>query len=201
MEELSTLLKFLINKHEEINHLWEIINDTNPYKGNQNVSHVLENANIIKYIHQYREFIALNETFQEEIKNLDLKIGTVTRRVKDHNSIQYKLERYMGEKHRNGEVPIKKCLNDILGFRIIFHDNYNYEEIKNFILNNFNNVKVIDSSKGNYKALHAYFIKDNKKFMWELQMWNKEDEENNLLSHHKHKQDYIVWEDEEKEAD
>lgn len=201
MDELATLLNFLIKKHEEISELWKQSNDSNLYNGNKNVSHIFDDANIIKYIHQYREFIVLNESFQEEIKNLDLTIGTVTRRVKDHNSIQYKLGQYMSEKHNNGEVPIKKCLNDILGFRIIFHNNYDYEEIKKFILINFKNVKVINSFKENYRALHAYFVKDNKNFMWELQIWNKEDEENNLISHHEYKQDYIAWVNEEKEAD
>lgn len=58
----------------------------------------------------------------------------------------------------------------------------------------------MDSSKkeGNYKAIHVYFNKDNYAFPWELQIWNKQDEENNLESHKKYKQDYIKWESENK---
>ena len=33
---------------------------------------------------------------------------------------------------------------------------------------------------------------------WELQIWNKEDEMNNINSHEKYKQDYIKWEKENK---
>ena len=45
----------------------------------------------------------------------------VTSRVKALNSIQYKIENYRLN-HENGKIPIKKCLNDLLGFRIIFLD-------------------------------------------------------------------------------
>lgn len=199
MEEFINLLTFLIEKHKVISESWEEEIQSNPYNGNLNVCHILEDSNIIKYIYLYREYIALNESFQEELKNLNLTIGTVTRRVKDHNSIRFKLERYMGKRHGEGHVPIKKCLNDILGFRLIFNDNYEYEDIIKIVSDNFQDVKIMDRSNGDYKALHIYLSKDNKRLMWELQIWNKEDEETNLMSHHKYKQDYVIWEDEEKE--
>ena len=39
---------------------------------------------------------------------------------------------------------------------------------------------------------------NNFNFQWELQIWNKEDEMNNINSHEKYKQDYIKWEKENK---
>lgn len=44
----------------------------------------------------------------------------------------------------------------------------------------------------------VYFKEDNFSFQWELQVWNKEDEENNINSHKKYKQDYTKWEIENK---
>lgn len=38
----------------------------------------------------------------------------------------------------------------------------------------------------------------NNLFPWELQIWKKEDEENNLISHKMYKQDYTSWESEHK---
>lgn len=59
-------------------------------------------------------------------------------------------------------------------------------------------LKVIDSSKLTYKAIHVYFKVDNYSFPWELQIWNKNDEMNNIYSHQKYKQDYVRWEKESK---
>ena len=56
------------------------------------------------------------------------------------------------------------------------------------------NLKVIDSSKGEYKATHIYFRDGNYNFQWELQIWNKCDEATNIESHRKYKQEYVKWE-------
>lgn len=69
------------------------------------------------------------------------------------------------------------------------------DEIINYIKNNFPDLKVINSSKGYYKAVHVYFGKGNNYlFQWELQVWLERDQISNLLSHHKYKQDYVKWE-------
>ena len=57
-------------------------------------------------------------------------------------------------------------------------------------------MKCIDSSKKAYKATHIYFKQDNWNFQWELQIWNKENEINNINSHEKYKQGYVKWEKE-----
>lgn len=200
MEDLVRLLKFLVKKYEVTSEDWEKMIDKNPYRGDKNVCHIIDDSNILKYIYQYREFLDNYETFQKEINELNLKIGNVTRRVKDHNSIQYKLKRYMSEEHANGHVALRKCLNDIMGFRIIFNGDYEFQYLKKIVNDNFDNMRVVPSIHGDYKATHVYFAtKNNKRFVWELQMWNKSDEEKNLTSHHKNKQEYIVWENKEGE--
>ena len=62
----------------------------------------------------------------------------------------------------------------------------------------FPKIKVIDSSKMDYKAIHIYFGNeiDNTCFQWELQLWYENDEQINLKSHNIYKQDYVKWEKE-----
>lgn len=50
---------------------------------------------------------------QEKFSNI------VNTRVKAQNSIQYKIQNYELN-HENGKIALKKCLNDILGIRMIF---------------------------------------------------------------------------------
>ena len=73
-----------------------------------------------------------------------------------------------------------------------------YEQIKEFINQKYNKLKCIYSLRQEYKATHIYFKQDNFNFQWELQVWNKENEINNITSHEKYKQDYIKWEKENK---
>ena len=59
---------------------------------------------------------------------------------------------------------------------------------------NFPEYKCIDSSKRSYIATHIYFEKGNFCFLWELQIWAKKDEKNNFQSHKEYKQEYTIWE-------
>ena len=97
-----------------------------------------------------------------------------------------------------GKEPINKCFNDLFGIRIIVENNLEFLEIKEYVENNYQNIKVIDALRGEYKAVHLYFKQDNFSFQWELQIWNKEDEERNINSHKIYKQDYTKWENENK---
>ena len=97
-----------------------------------------------------------------------------------------------------GKEPINKCYNDLFGIRIILDKKIEFDEIKEYVENNYKNIKVIHSLRGDYKATHLYFKEDNFSFQWELQIWNKEDEECNINSHKNYKQDYIKWENESK---
>ena len=109
--------------------------------------------------------------------------------------IQYYKEVYKYiTKNDNGEIPINKCLNDIYGVRIILEENVEYNRIQKFIKDNFLNLKCIDASKEQYKAIHIYFKKDNYSFPWELQIWNKSEEQSNKISHKNYKQEYTKWE-------
>lgn len=80
------------------------------------------------------------------------------------------------------------------GIRIILNEELSINEIIEFVHSKYPNLKVIDSSKGEYKATHIYFRDGNYNFQWELQIWNKCDEVTNIESHRKYKQEYVKWE-------
>lgn len=116
-------------------------------------------------------------------------------RVKQLESVIYKLHRYNFIKDEAGKIPINKCLNDLLGFRVVIpnfsHDCMIFENMCEFIRKNYK-IRYINASKGDYRATHIYFHGDsNKNFPWELQIWLPDDHETNHESHAKHKQDYI----------
>ena len=166
-------------------------------KSNQ-VCDLLENKLILDAIVNYREFINQNNIqLLMDFKKFNSKNATVNIRTKAKNSIEFKIENYI-KNHEDGKVPISKCFNDLFGIRIICGEDISFSEASKLINAKYKNLKCIDSTKNDYKATHIYFKKDNYTFQWELQIWNKEDETNNIISHEKYKQDYVKWENENK---
>src|SRR5690606_27140785 len=90
-------------------------------------------------------------------------------RVKQPDSIVNKLKYYRVGKPEQGKIDLNKCLNDLLGFRIIFKQfDHNDEYFKNIcekISQMYSNrVRIRDSSKFNYKATHIYFYGETNKY-------------------------------------
>ena len=199
LEELSKLINFIQTEYISFTKEWE----NSDYYSKINlrstlVCDVLENKMFLDAIINYREFINENNIqLVMDFMQFSTENSKVNIRTKAKNSIEYKIKNYM-ENHENGKVPINKCFNDLFGIRIICKDKLTYEKIADLINNQYSNLKCIDSSKKDYKATHIYFKKDNFSFQWELQVWNKEDEINNIESHEKYKQDYVKWENENK---
>ena len=205
LEELDKLVLFIEQKYNEIqeewkqNELYKVINQKK-----QLVKDINNNSNILNTILSYRAFI--NE------KSLDLKLsfdilnvnGEISTRVKTQNSIEFKIKNYMSKEHEYGRVPINKCFNDLYGIRIIFNETMEYNKIKQFIESKYQGrIKCIDSSKlTGYIATHIYFKtrEDNYSFVWELQIWDKLHEKNNIILHEQYKQEYTNWEKENKEG-
>ena len=132
-----------------------------------------------------------------DFKQFNTKKAKVNARVKNRNSIEYKIKNYI-ENHENGKITINKCLNDLFGIRIICKDQIDFSQINHLVKEKYDKLKCIDSSKIEYKATHIYFKQSNFEFQWELQLWNEDDEINNIRSHEKYKQDYVIWEKENK---
>ena len=157
-----------------------------------------EDADLLNRVWRYRSLI--NDELVRimfDIQTIEFEKSSVTSRVKAQNSIEYKIENYCNN-HENGKIPLKKCMNDLLGIRIIIDDEFSYNDVKAYMKENYPKYKCIDSSKLSYVATHIYFENGNYFFPWELQIWSQNDEKGNFLSHKEYKQDYTRWEVENK---
>lgn len=195
MIELEKLINFIIKKYDEINLEWEKNENYNQLNMKKiQVADVYIDKEKLNYIFNYRNFI--NDKFPyifSELQQIGF-LSNVTSRVKALNSIQYKIENYKLN-HEDGKIPLKKCLNDLLGFRIVLLNDIDYNSVKSYIKDIFPSLKCIKSTKKEYDAVHIYFgNENNKKFQWELQLWNKSKEKTNLKSHAEYKQNYTKWE-------
>lgn len=197
LEELKKLIDFIQKEYEQLTSEWERSEYyTKINLKNNQVCDLLENKMILDTIVNYREFINKNNIqLLMEFKKFNSENATVNIRTKAKNSIEFKIENYI-KNHEGGKVPISKCFNDLFGIRIICGKELSFEEVLELVSNKYKNLKCINSSKNEYKATHVYFKKDNYSFQWELQIWNKLDELNNINSHAKYKQDYVRWENE-----
>ena len=161
------------------------------------VCDVMNDEQILKYILFYRELLngfmpdMLSKMLSNPITQ-DLEM-----RVKNKNSVDYKLQNYL-ENHENGKVPLIKCVNDLMGLRMVVDDEIDEDELIEYISGK--GYKCINSSKGNYRAVHIYIERDNYSFPWELQIWEKQFADGNLESHRAYKQDYTNWERRTKEV-
>lgn len=197
MSELNELIDLIQSQFDNINYRWKKSPDYYPLNmKTKRVEDIYQDETLLNHVFSYRNFINDNIADVVEIIQTKQFKNIVNTRVKALNSIQYKIQNYELN-HENGKIPLKKCLNDIFGIRMIFNENINSEEIKLYIKENYPKLKCIESSRGNYYAIHIYFGNDdNFKFQWELQLWNKEHEKINLESHAMYKQDYTKWEQE-----
>lgn len=199
MKELENLIDFIQKEYIELTNKWE----NSPYYSKINwkntlVCDMLENKELFDAVIWYRDFINGNIIqLLMDFKQFNTNIAKVNIRAKAKNSIEYKIENYM-KNHEDGKVPVNKCFNDVFGIRIICSNEIKNEQITQIVNEKYKKLKCIDSSKKDYKATHIYFKKDNYSFQWELQIWNKTDEINNIKSHEKYKQDYVRWENENK---
>lgn len=149
------------------------------------------------------EYIRLLNDQVPEITEKFMQIcdNEVMVRVKAQNSIEYKIQNYKTAKHEFGKVPINKCINDLFGVRFIWRDSLDYKSINTFVTEKYQEkYKCIDSTKGDYKAVHIYFRRNNYSFPWELQIWNECDKKANFLSHKTYKQEYTLWEKESRKG-
>lgn len=199
IKELERLISFIQKEYIEFNEKWQNSNYYSKINLKNNlVCDLLENEEILNTIFNYREFINENNIqLLMDFKQFNNDEAKVNIRAKTKNSIEYKIKNYILN-HENGQIPINKCINDLFGIRIICTEEITNKQITELVESKFKNLKCIDSSKQEYKATHIYFKQDNFNFQWELQVWNKVDEINNINSHEKYKQDYVKWEQENK---
>lgn len=161
--------------------------------GKKQVNHLIETYNLKNtfFTHLDKYYPNLRKYTQEDrFINLDLDF-----RIKERESLVYKLNKYY-HGNEKGKMPIQKCINDILGFRIITESNLMDSEEFSEICEKLKKEKIIyfyyKRQDGDYQGIHLYFKgKSNNYLPWELQIWYNEHEEANRLSHAKHKQYYL----------
>lgn len=203
-QNLDDLIEDLKKTHKNIAQLWKQSKDfcsvNLAKKFVVDVMDINRHPEYLDYIFKHRSFL-----FEKLIAyGIELNQRGYESRVKTQNSIESKLNIYMGQagserRALKGELPLKKCLNDLFGVRFVFENNeYALSAITAYLKDKYPELKVRDSSKDSYKGVHVYFQEDNYTFPWELQVWNREDVENNRISHSKYKQEYTKWEGESK---
>lgn len=197
--DLGILIELIQENYNKISLQWEELHQENVLNlKRKQVKHIREDAEILNEIWNYRTLLnkeTLMLTFA--LYSFEFPNSVVTSRVKAQNSIEYKIENYICT-HEGGNIPIKKCINDLFGIRIVIDEEFSFENVKEYVKNNYPQYKCIDSSKSEYRATHIYFEKNNYSFPWELQVWSSFDEEKNYESHRKYKQEYTNWENNEK---
>lgn len=197
-DDLSKLIAAMQNQYNYICNIWKTKTQTTINLKKKLVSDIKKDNNMLNSIKTYQMFI--ERYFPRIFFSLDAieyKNSEIFGRVKTRNSIEYKIDNYC-KNHENGKIPIKKCLNDLLGIRIIIDDDFAYSQVCHYIEDNFSEYKYTDSSKNSYTAVHVYFENGNKFFPWELQIWAKKDKQNNILSHNIYKEGYTEWENSKK---
>lgn len=197
----NKLISEMYKIHEDICFKWEnFCNENNISIFNQKkreVSDILKDENISQAIYSYQEFLLdKSSNISSQLK----ECGASKCRVKARNSIEDKIARYIHSAEK-GASPIKKCLNDIFGVRILTDREYTTTEIEKIIYENCGygkeELRVINSNKPNqsYLGTHIYFHKDNFNYDWELQIWYRAYAQSNEASHKEYKQGYTMWEE------
>lgn len=188
--ELEQLVESINTAYNKVTDLWKQTNDYSYNQATTQVKDIMKDYVIFGNAVGYLDF--LNLSLEKELLPLSNLVDRF--RVKNLNSLLCKIYSYINVKQEKGSVPIKKCLNDLYGLRIITDVKFEYEDVKNMISKKFPLLKCTHQCKNEYNGIHIYFRVDNLNYSWELQIWYREDEQNNIESHKKHKQTYIDWE-------
>lgn len=159
------------------------------------INDVFEQLNLFVDIFQYRDF--LNNKEVDEILYLSTLNNIEHMRVKQFNSILFKLVNYQTKlvNGKSGTIALNKCLNDILGLRVITEKAFAFEDVRRMVKENYLSFKCIEAIRGEYKAIHIYIKEDNYHYLWEIQLWYIDDVKKNYESHKQHKQAYTKWEE------
>ena len=187
--DLGEAINIINAEFRKINQQWQKDHPCNKVNLKKRcVNSIIDGDDVWNAILKYSYFLkSCEQKLEKVLKQRISNIFDIYSRVKAEASIEDKIQRYKNKELERGKIPINKCLNDIYGIRIVMKNQITKEQIEKIVVN----LKLIDASKDEYKALHIYFKDGNFNFPWELQLWNKEDERSNQKSHEKYKQDYL----------
>ena len=198
---LSEFIRSIYQIYQETNAKWKNSYLYSRFNLKENTMEKLNNDSLSSIL-SYRAFLNINSSeIYTSLLQLNVKYeDKFTFRVKNINSIEFKIHNYINNitgNHESGKVPIIKCFDDLFGLRLTLSDDTNFEIIKNIVDTELCDLKLrcIDVVRGDYKAIHIYFKNGKYEYPWELQIWNKSQQDINLDSHYKYKQSYRDWEE------
>ena len=148
------------------------------------------NSMLISYLNY------LNNEFIVSANFIEISKCGLRARIKERNSIYIKLKHYKERELKKGSLSLNRCLNDLMGFRVIINGLLmNQDEVKS-TLDYLHEQKIIWRwylrEDGLYKGYHCYFKVDNLSFPWELQLWDSDWEDNNIKDHKRHENEKYV---------
>lgn len=169
------------------------------YKKNQ-ISHLVTDK---KLSNSFFDYLTGYYFFASQLINSDIIAElsdqysdlNLTMRLKSIVSLQNKIEKYYHGKLL-GKTPIQKCVNDIIGFRIILNQDCSKNPSFIQMCDDHRRKNIIRKyyfkEDSGYRGMHIYFNAQSNLFLpWELQVWYDEDEAANYRSHRKYKQTYF----------
>lgn len=163
------------------------------------VKHLDSKRELMESVYGYVDFLRGRPELSEFVGQFDGY--EITSRVKNHNSIEEKIDDYCRKRVQRGEVSVNKCLNDLFGIRIIIDCESLDDDDLTSMTDSFGNALTLEDkdvpARGDippYIAKHIYFKQSNEDYRWELQIWRTADQENNHESHRKHRYIYRGWE-------
>ncbi|WP_323088154.1 hypothetical protein [Allobaculum sp. JKK-2023] len=195
LENIKEFISELSDFHHDLSNEW-ICFSSNSINFKHNLRKLYTDSNFLLYLKDYQKFVRrylLVKRPKEPLKECDS--FAVQRRVKEWDSLRDKIDRYL-KRPEKGEVPLKKCLNDIVGFRLNLKCSLDKDDLLQHLKSTFDNPKkfsCIDATKNGYTAIHVYIRESNLSPSWEIQIWNQKDINSNLQSHEAYKQDYTKY--------
>ncbi len=201
IEKIVQLINNIGEYHKTFSKNFYKNNDSNINLKKTTIDKILKeisyNGLFMDLIDEYIKLIS-KEILVSEIRSNSSKF-TIRFRGKNRESVLNKLYYYRFDREEF-QIPIQKCLNDIMGFRIILESNLSYDELLEKIENsNLLKVQLFRQyvrKDENYHAIHIYLKSSSNIYLpWEVQIWKKEDEQVNESEHknHKSKRKYINW--------
>jgi hypothetical protein len=150
----------------------------------------LQKLNLVEgglaYVYQYRLYI--HENINDYLYQAPVGQPFLYR-VKTRESIDEKNERYLA---RLASVPVNKCFNDIMGFRVVIDGEFDEALFEQWKQRHGLMHGYLRKDEA-YAGYHLYFKSgDNRYFPWELQLWRKPDAERNIASHREHKRSILT---------
>lgn len=160
----------------------------------KSISLVTASNSFFKMFVDYIEFLNNEYLTSDSFFNLTISEG-LRSRVKLKESALLKLKKYQNKELESGSLSMNKCLNDLIGMRLILNKIEGNASSVRSELDELKQQKIISRwyfrEDGEYRGYHCYFKANNNSFPWELQIWDTKWEIKNLNEHQRHEAEKV----------